>query len=123
MRSRLSKPEQRLEHLHLRPRQPFLCHGRQQSVTVVIAELVVEAPLRRLQIAVNRLLDLLRQLGRNLLLGPPENERPQGAGEQIDLDPVGAARSDGSPESGRRAKEARVQKLEQTPDDFRSACR
>ena len=116
MRSRLAKPEQRLEHLHLRPRQALPGDRREQGVTVVVPELVVEAPLRRLQVAVNRLLDFLRQLRRDLLLRPPENERPQGAGEQIDLDPIGAARSDGPAECGRGAQEAGVEKLEQAPD-------
>ena len=49
---------------------------------VVGPQLVVAFPLLAFQVAVQRLLGLLRQLGQDLLLGAAENERPQRAAEQ-----------------------------------------
>ena len=46
---------------------------------VVVAQLVVELALGGLQVAVERLLGLLGQVLGDLLLGPAEDERPQGA--------------------------------------------
>jgi hypothetical protein len=48
------------------------------ALAVVGAQLVVERALLALELAVERLLGLRRQLGRDLLLGAPQDERPQG---------------------------------------------
>src|SRR5262245_35091570 len=116
MGCRLPKPEKRLQHLHLRARQPLSGHRGKQRLSVMIPELVVEAPLRRLEIAVNRLLDFFRQLRRHLLLGSSENERPQRPGEQVDLYAVCPPRPDGPAEGSRRSQKAGVEELEQAPD-------
>src|SRR5690606_8034051 len=83
---------------------------------VMIAQLVVEPPLRRIEFAVNRLLAAIRQFGRDLPLRPAEDERAHGAREQRDFFPVqSAASAPESTECAGRSEDAGIQELEQAP--------
>ena len=77
----LAEPQQGLEDLDLGPVQL----GRvlaQEGVAVVGPQLVVELPLRRLQVAVEGLLGLLGEVLDDLRLGAAEDERPERLGQQ-----------------------------------------
>ena len=88
----------------------------EQRRAIVIAQLVVQLALRRLEIAVERLLGPRRQLRRHLLLRPPQDERPQPARQQRQHPVVsGPARGARRREERRRAEHARIQEVEQAP--------
>ena len=112
----LPEPEQRLEHLDLRPPEPVAPDLAEQRRAVVVAQLVVELALRGLELAVQRLLGLGGEVLRDLLLRAPQDEGPQAAGDdghRVGIEAPGR-RSVGA-EGGRRAQHARVQELEQAP--------
>src|SRR3979411_2649847 len=72
-----AKPQQRLEDLHLRAVDAIARDPFEQRRPVVRAQLVVVAPLRAFELALERLLGAGRQFRRHLLLGAPEDERTQ----------------------------------------------
>ena len=83
MTRRLAQPQQRLEDLHLRSVDAVARDPREQRFAIMRAQLVVMPPLRRLELAVQRLLGPSRQLRRDLFFGPPQDERPQRARQPL----------------------------------------
>jgi hypothetical protein len=55
----------------------LLLHAPEQRFAIMSPQFVVLQPLRSFKLAEDRLLSLRRQLACYLLLGSPENERPQ----------------------------------------------
>ena len=82
MARRLAQAQQRFEDLDLRLVDADAIDLRQQRLAVMLAQFVVELALRVVELAVDRLLEFLRQVRRDLLLGAAEDERPQRAGEK-----------------------------------------
>ena len=74
MRGGLAQAQQRLENVHLRFRHPLRLDAPQQRLPVVLAQFVVLLALCRIQLAIDGLLDLLRQLLDHLSLGPPQDD-------------------------------------------------
>ena len=112
----LPEPQQGLEHLDLRPPEPVAPDLAEQRRAVVVPQLVVQLSLGGLQLAVQRLLGLGGKVLRHLLLGAPQHEGPQAAGDdghRVGIEAPGR-RSVGA-EGGRRAQHAGVQELEQAP--------
>ncbi len=87
----------------------------EQRWPIVVAQLVVELALARLQIAVQRLLGLGRQFRGDLLLGAAQDERPQRPRQQARVAPASGLRPAPSLEDGRLAEHAGVEELEQAP--------
>ena len=75
------QPQQRLEDDQLGSADTVRARPSQQRVPIVRAQFVVEDALRPFQLAVQRLLGLRRQIRRDLLLGPAQDERAQPACE------------------------------------------
>ena len=88
----LAQAQQRFEDLDLAASEPLLADALEQRAAVVAQELVVERALRPLELAEDRLLGLGRELGRDLVLGAPQDERPQAAREDRELGVVGPRR-------------------------------
>ena len=116
MDGRLPQAEEGLQHVdlglcHAGLGDPFAEHG-----AVVGPQLVIPFPLVALQVAMQRLLGLLRQLGQHLLLRAAENERPQRTAEKPQ--PLGVARNlfGDILENRRRAEHARIEELQQRPE-------
>ena len=86
----LAEPEERLQDLDLGPAQLGGVLA-QEGLAVVGLEVLVELPLRRLEVAEQGLLELLGEVLDDLRLGPPEDERPEGAGPASDRAPSSAA--------------------------------
>src|SRR5262249_22206316 len=84
MARRLPQPQQRFEDLKLPALQRGRVCIREKRSPVMIAQLVVQRALRFLELAVQRLFELRRQLRRDLLFRAPQDERPQAAREQRD---------------------------------------
>ncbi len=113
---RLSEAEEGFQDLDLRPVQlgGLLAEERR---AVVGAELFVDGTLGRLHVAVEGLLGLLREVLHDLRLGPPEDERPQRAGEELALPLVGRAGPGGVPLEDRvGAEHPGVEELEDRPE-------
>ena len=71
MAGRLAQAQQRFEHLELHLAHAVTMSVFQQSRAVIVAQLIIEFSIPRLEIAINRLLGFCRQLARNLSLRPP----------------------------------------------------
>ena len=61
---------------------PLAFDAPEQRAAVVLAQLVVELALGGFQVAVDRLFGLCGQVLGDLLLGAPQDERPQGSRQQ-----------------------------------------
>src|SRR3954465_13054605 len=80
----------------------------------MLAQLVIQFALAGLEVAVDRLLELLGQLLRDLSLGPPKQERPQRTGQHLAA--VGALFvADQALEPGRAAEDAGIKKPKRAP--------
>ena len=80
------------------------------------AQVVVLLALRAFQLAEDRLLGLLRQFARHLLLGAPQNERPQRLRQQLARLLARIARQASRHlQHLRLAQHAGIQELEQAP--------
>ena len=79
----LTQAQQRFEDLQLLPRHPVRLERAEQRRAVVRAQLGVQGALRRLELAVQRLLGARRQLAGDLILRASEDERPESAGEDV----------------------------------------
>ena len=80
------------------------------------AQIVVLLALRALQFAEDRLLGLLRQFPRHLLLRPPQDERPQRVASSRRASSPGIARQPARHlQHLRLAQHPRIQELEQAP--------
>ena len=110
----LAEAEQRLEHLHLRAVQAPRIDAVEQGLAVVIAQLVVALALLGGQVAVEGLLQLLRQLAGDLLLRAAEDEGAEGAAEETAGGLVGVGVAAGL-EGPARAEHPGVEELEQAP--------
>ena len=78
---RLAEPQQGFEDLDLRAVEVGLALA-EQGLAVVGPQVLVDLPLGRLHVAVEGLLELVGQVLDDLRLGPAEDERPEGAGQQ-----------------------------------------
>ena len=83
MARRLAQPQQRLEDVHARLADAHAVDALEHAPAIRLEQLVVELALRALELDVQRLLDARRQLGRDLLLRAPQDDRPQRAREQV----------------------------------------
>src|SRR3954471_7293181 len=81
MTCRLPQSQQRLEDLHPRLLDAALADATEERGAVVIAQLVVQFFLFAFELAVERLFGAFRQLRRDLLFRPPEDERADRARE------------------------------------------
>ena len=118
MTRRLAQAQQRLEDLQLRlaeaDRRADLLPKERGAI--VVAQLVVQRALRRLEVAVQGLLGPGRQLGGHELLRAPQDERPKPAGQHLQRPVVGLRIRRGRRREGRRrAEHAGIQKVEQAP--------
>src|ERR1700683_4199449 len=94
MAGELAQAEERLEDLHRRALHPILRDPLCDRSPVVGEELVVLAPVLRLELAIDRLLPPRGKLGRHFLLRPSEEERPDPPREELARLVVELARPD-----------------------------
>src|SRR3954451_23991937 len=115
MTCRLPQPQQRLEDLHPRLLDAAFADASEERGAVVISELVVEFFLLPFELAVERLLGALRQLGGDLLFRPAEDQRTQRAGQRVAAFGRCVARGERPLEPARVAEESRIEELEEAP--------
>ena len=83
MARRLTQSKQRLKHVHLRFRQALIANHAKQRVAVMGPHFVVQTSLLFAHVAVDGLLDLLRQIVGHLLFRAAQDEWPQALAEHF----------------------------------------
>ena len=112
----LAQPQQRFQNLDLRFRQPIRFDALEQRVAVVLPQIAVKLLLRRLHFAEYGLLGLEWKLAGHLLLGAPQDERPQRLRQKPARILVGSARrATRQLEYAGRSKHARIEEFEEAP--------
>src|SRR4051812_36223682 len=83
MTCRLSKSQECFENLYLRFVQANAVDLTEQRLAIMLAKLIVKLALRRLEIAMNRLLEFLGKILRDLRFRAPQYKWPKCAGENL----------------------------------------
>ena len=79
----LSQAKQRFENVHARLADAHAVDALEHAPAIRLEQIIIELPLRALELDVQRLLDARRQVGRHLLLRAPQDHRPQRTGEHV----------------------------------------
>src|SRR5437764_824010 len=101
----LAQSQQRFQDLHSRFLDAAFSDAAEESGAVVIAQVVVLLFLLPFQLAVERLLDALRQFGRNLLLRSAQQQRTQRSSERVAAFRRRVLRGEGAAERSRGSQQ------------------